>query len=90
VAAVISRRKGAIQSCYERELKKNPNIAGKVVVRFNIGTAGRVTSASVASSSLGAPAVGSCVVSRIKSWRFPKPEGGSVTVTKSFVFATAK
>lgn len=90
VSAVISRQKSAVQSCYERELKKNPNIGGKLVVQFTIGTAGRVTSASVVSDSVGSPAVGQCVVSRIQSWRFPKPDGGSVTVSKAFVFAASK
>ncbi|MEL6178623.1 MAG: AgmX/PglI C-terminal domain-containing protein [Myxococcota bacterium] len=87
VSAVINRRRGALVSCYERELKKNPNLKGKITVRFTIGTAGRVTSSSVASSSLSSSAVGSCVASRIRGWRFPKPEGGSVSVSKSFVFA---
>ena len=87
VASVINRRRGALIGCYERELKKNPTLKGKVVVRFTIGTAGRVTGAKVASSSLSSSAVGSCVVSRIKGWRFPKPDGGSVSVSKSFVFS---
>lgn len=90
VSAVISRQKSAVQSCYERELKKNPNIGGKLLVQFTIGTAGRVTSASVVSDSVGAPAVGQCVISRIQSWRFPKPDGGSVTVSKAFIFASSK
>ena len=87
VSAVINRRRGALVSCYERELKKNPNLKGKITVRFTIGTAGRVTSSSVANSTLSSAAVGSCVASRIRGWRFPKPEGGSVSVSKSFVFA---
>lgn len=90
VATVIRQRVGAVQSCYERELKKNPSLKGKLVVQFTIGTAGRVTSASVVSNGLNSAEVGSCVVSRIQSWRFPKPEGGSVTVSKSFVFDSAK
>lgn len=87
LSRVFRSRGSALRSCYERELKKNPKIGGKLVIQFTIGAAGRVTSASVASDSVGAPAVGSCVVSRVKSWKFPKPEGGSVSVSKSILFA---
>lgn len=66
LAAVFRARGGALRSCYERELKKNPSLGGKVVVRFTIGSAGRVTAASVSKHLSGSEAVGNCVVSRIK------------------------
>ncbi len=88
LAAVFRARGGALQSCYERELKKNPKIGGKLIVKFTIGTAGRVTAASIAKDSVGSSAVGKCVVSRIRGWKFPKPEGGSVSVSKSIVFSS--
>lgn len=86
VSAVFRSRAGALQSCYERELKKNPKLGGKLVVRFVIGQAGRVTSVSIG-GSVGSSAVNGCVASRVRGWKFPKPEGGSVTISKSIVFA---
>ncbi len=88
VSAVFKSRAGALQSCFERELKKNPKLGGKLVVRFVIGAAGRVTSVAV-SGSVGSDAVNGCVGSRIQGWKFPNPEGGSVTVSKSIVFSSA-
>ncbi|HVP59366.1 MAG TPA: AgmX/PglI C-terminal domain-containing protein, partial [Myxococcaceae bacterium] len=41
LARYIRDRLGAIRGCYERELKRNPSLKGKVVVRFNITPAGR-------------------------------------------------
>jgi TonB family protein len=87
LSRVFRSRAGALRSCYERQLKKNPKIGGKLVVQFKIGAAGRVTSARVAKDTVGAPAVGQCVLSRIRSWKFPKPEGGSVSVSKAILFS---
>lgn len=88
VSSVFRARAGALQSCYERELKKNPKLGGKLVIRIVIGAAGRVTSASVG-GSVGSSAVNNCVASRVRGWKFPKPEGGSVTVSKSIVFSAS-
>jgi TonB family protein len=90
LSAVFRARGSALQSCYERELKKNPSLSGKVVIRFTIGPAGRVTSASVLTHMPGSNAVGDCVASRVQGWKFPSPEGGSVTVSKSILFAADK
>lgn len=82
---VIQRYQGRIQRCYERQLKKDSSAGGKVVVSFEIGRAGRVTSASSATDTVGG-GVGSCVANVISGLRFPRPDGGSVMVNKSFVF----
>ncbi len=84
---VFRARGSALRSCYERELKKNPSLSGKVVIRFTIGTAGRVTGGSVAKHLSGSTAVGNCVIGRVKGWKFPKPQGGSVSVSKSILFS---
>ncbi len=89
VARVFRRRKGAIKYCYERALKTNPKIKGKVSVRFTIGSAGRITSIKVTSNTTGDPSVGSCIQAKIKSWRFPPAEGGKVTFTHTFVLSSS-
>ncbi|MCA9559589.1 MAG: TonB family protein [Myxococcales bacterium] len=87
IAKVVSRRKGAIKSCYEKQLKRNPKLAGKVKVQFTILQSGRVSNARVLEDTTGDPAVGKCIVSGMARWRFPKPDGGDVTVAFPFVFA---
>ena len=90
IAKVVKRRLKAVTSCYERELKKNPKLAGKVTVQFTIGTVGRVTSAKITVNSTGSSAVGNCIKQRISMWRFPRPQGGDVTVAYPFVFTASK
>ncbi len=86
VAKVVQARKRMVQDCYERELKRDPTLQGKVEIEFTIGEDGRVVDAKVASNRMGSAAVGECIVARLKSWRFPKPSGGSVTVNFPFIF----
>ncbi len=90
IAKVVRRRIQAVKSCYERELKKDPSLKGKVVVQFTIGELGRVTSSEIASTTMSSPAVGRCIEARIAGWRFPKPAGGSVTVSYPFVFTSSQ
>ncbi|MEZ4337592.1 MAG: AgmX/PglI C-terminal domain-containing protein [Sandaracinaceae bacterium] len=88
VTRQIRARIRAIQTCYERELRNNPTLAGRVLVRFTIQPTGTVSGATATENSTGSPAVASCVVSTISRFRFnPGPEGGSVTFAYPFVFA---
>ena len=85
VRRVVSRAIGGIKACYERELRRNPTLGGRVTVRFTIGGGGRVVSASASNNTI-TPSVGSCIVARIRSLRFPPPEGGNVTFSYPFFF----
>ncbi len=86
VASIIRGQIGGIRSCYERALRNNPTLSGRLEVTFTIGPAGRVTSAR-SSGLAAAPEVGSCVASRIRGLVFPQPEGGSVDFSFPFTFA---
>jgi len=87
IAQVVSRRKSAIKTCYEKQLRHNGKLAGKVKVQFTIEQSGRVSSANVVEDTVGDPLVGKCIANNILRWRFDRPEGGSVTVAFPFVFA---
>jgi TonB family protein len=87
IAKVVRRRKGAVKNCYERQLKRNPKLAGTVKIQFTIQQSGRIGQATVLQNTTGDSGLGTCIVSQIKRWRFRKPDGGSVTVAYPFVFA---
>jgi TonB family protein len=86
IARVVRRGQKAVQLCYERELKRDPGLSGKIEIEIEIGEDGRVSSATVASNRLGSDAVGDCIVGRVRRWRFPQPDNGSVFVTLPFIF----
>ena len=88
VVAMIKKRIGAIRACYERELKRNPTLAGKVTIEFTIQPQGNVTGVKVAANTTGDDSVGTCVKNAVGGFRFnPGPDGGSVTFSYPFVFA---
>jgi len=85
VSQTVQRRISAIKTCYERELKSNPELAGKVVVQFTIEESGRVGASKVVSDTTGEPRVGQCIAATIGRFKFPSPEGGAVTASYPFV-----
>ena len=88
VDKVIKRHLSAIRHCYQKELPRNPDLGGKVVIKFVIGTDGNVSSASTKASSLANPTVEACINQRFMTFDFPKPRGnGIVLVSYPFFFA---
>ncbi len=88
VDEVVRRHLNQIRYCYQRELTKAPDLMGKVVVRFVIARDGSVSTAETKSSSLGNPAVESCLNGRFMRFEFPRPAGGGmVIVSYPFIFA---
>jgi hypothetical protein len=78
---------GRFRGCYERGLAKNPNLEGRVAVRFVIGLDGTVTRSELAEADLPDPQVRACLVNAYTSLVFPRPEGGLVTVVYPIVFS---
>jgi hypothetical protein len=90
IDAVVKRNMSQIKYCYQRELAKSPSLAGKVTVKFTIAGDGSVSSAITKSSTLGSPAVESCINGRFLRMSFPEPMGnGLVIVSYPFLFSPA-
>jgi outer membrane biosynthesis protein TonB len=89
LARYVKARLKAIQSCYEKELKRNPHLKGKVVVRFSIMPSGRTGNIEIEENTLGNEAVGSCIRTVIRSWVFPFKPDDEVPVAYPFVFSPA-
>ena len=90
VAKEVRTRLGAIKACYERALKRNPNLSGKVVIHWTITQAGTVSGVDVEQDTLGDAEFASCIKSLVARWRFPAPSGGSVDVSFPFVFQSSQ
>jgi TonB family protein len=91
IRRIVRRHNAQIRSCYEKELTRAPALKGKIVVKFVVGGNGTVSQAAVGSSDMGSAVVEACVVSQVKTWAFPSPEGGgSVVVSYPFNFTTSQ
>lgn len=80
IQRVIRQHRREIRNCYEQELQKNKDLAGRVLVQFTISATGSVVSAVVKESSLKNAAVENCMSTRIRRWMFPEPKGGGIVI----------
>ncbi|MGQ0507463.1 MAG: AgmX/PglI C-terminal domain-containing protein [Myxococcaceae bacterium] len=85
----VKQRLKAIQNCYEKELKRNPSLKGKVVVRFSITPQGRASDVEIEENTVGNEAVSSCIRTVIRTWIFPFKPADDVAVAYPFVFSPA-
>jgi len=87
IQRTISKNLRSIQACYEKALKSNPSLYGKIVVSFTIGPKGTVTSAKIVSATIADYQMQADVLSVFRRMKFPKPPGGgSITVSYPFIF----
>lgn len=90
VARVIKRYWAQIKYCYEKELSKNPNLYGKIAVKFTISGNGSVSEAEIEQTEMNNAAVEDCIIRNIKRWLFPAPKGGGIVVVRyPFIFKSA-
>lgn len=87
IAQYIKSQLGQILYCYERQLSANPDLYGKVAIKFTIAGDGGVETQRIGDTSLKNPTVEGCILQRVAKWKFPAPEGGTkVLVTYPFLF----
>ena len=65
--------------------KKNPNVAGKVVLNITVMPSGRAK-VDIASNDTGENALANCVRAKSRQWKYPAPEGGDATFKVTFTF----
>ncbi|HVK67488.1 MAG TPA: AgmX/PglI C-terminal domain-containing protein, partial [Polyangium sp.] len=87
IQRIVRQNFGRFRFCYEKGLKSNPNLTGRVVARFVIGRNGSIVSVGNGGSDLPNAEVVNCVLSGFRGLSFPEPEGGVVTVTYPIQFS---
>lgn len=87
IQRIVRQNYGRFRMCYEQGLSRNPNLEGRVSVRFVIGRDGSVSNVSNGGSDIPDSGVVGCVVSAYYGLSFPQPEGGIVTVVYPIMFS---
>jgi hypothetical protein len=91
VQATIRRRTSALKVCYEKALRTQPNLKGKITYTISISTVGRVTSVEIEGDTLQDASVRSCTKAKIQGWRFPVAGAEEAAeVTFSVVYSGAE
>jgi|GEM_PF-1506328 len=80
IAPVVRAGLDALRRCYERGLKRDPGLIGKLVLSIRVAPDGHVARAELGEG--GGPRlpldVEGCLQGEARRWLFPKPTGGSV------------
>ena len=90
IQIVFDRYKAALYRIYNRELRNDPSLKGKMVLRLTIEPDGRVSACAVKSSDLASPALSTDVVERVLKFDFgPKAGVPAITIVYPIDFLPA-
>jgi protein TonB len=90
IERVFDANKGRIFTLYNRALRANPALQGKVVLRLTIAADGRVTHCEVVSSELNDPELEAALVQRVLQFQFEsRQDVEPITTTKPIDFFPA-
>jgi TonB family protein len=83
----VNRFKSRLVRVYETWLKKDPALAGKIVIKFTIMPDGSVSNGSVVNSTTGNGEFDQNILRYIARWSFPaSPGSGPIEVVYPFIF----
>ena len=89
IELVFDKNKGKIFALYNRALRADPTLEGKLVLRLTIAPTGEVTFCEIVSSELGDPELERKLVLSVKQFRFEARDVESITTTKPIDFFPA-
>jgi TonB family protein len=89
IELVFDRNKGAIYALYNRALRDNPELMGKLVLELTISPAGDVTDCRVISSELKDEELERKIVARVKLFKFEARDVETITARKTIEFFPA-
>ncbi len=83
---VLTDNMGRLQYIYEKHLKTNPDIGGKVEVEVTINADGSVGSVNILRAEIAVPALQQDILDTVRRWRYDVITSGSVKVVYPVVF----
>jgi protein TonB len=89
IELVFEKNKGAIFALYNRALRRDPSLQGKLVLEITIDPSGQVTACEILSSELNDLEMERKLIQRVKSFQFDAKDVSRVTTTKPIDFFPA-
>ena len=89
IELIFDKNKGRIFALYNRALRMDPTLQGKLVLRLTIAPTGEVTFCEIVSSELGDPELERKLVLAVKQFRFDAKNVEPITTTKPIDFFPA-
>jgi outer membrane biosynthesis protein TonB len=89
IQVVFDRNKSALYSIYQRALRNDPTLKGKVVLKITIAPSGAVVAASVVSSDLNDSELERKIAARVKLFDFGVKDVDEITINYPIDFLPA-
>lgn len=78
-----------VRGCYEAELARSPELAGRLVAQFVIDPAGAICHVESPDLLPAFAPVFTCIANDMRTWQFPPPMGGgALIINYPFVFSS--
>lgn len=78
--SALAQRAGAARACYERALRINSDLQGKVMLQVRVDGSGNVCAANIVQDDIHSSEVTSCLTRSFRSAKVPPATGGCVDV----------
>jgi len=85
ILRVIRQHIGGFQYTYQKYLRDNPGLGGKISLKFTIAPSGDIIAISVVASNTGNGGLDDEIKDKARRMKFDQIEKGNVTVTYAFV-----
>jgi outer membrane biosynthesis protein TonB len=89
IQIVFDRYKASLYRLYNRELRKDPTLQGKMILRLTIEPDGTVSFCQLHSTDMNAPDLSAQVVDRVKTFNFGAKEVPAITIIYPIDFLPA-
>lgn len=87
IRRVVAQHRGGLRQCYEAELRRASGLRTRVQLRWLIRADGSVRAVDIVDAAPRWPALETCLVAEIETWRFPETrDGATVEVNYPIVF----
>jgi TonB family protein len=90
INAVVLSHKTSINMSYEKYLKADPGLAGKITIRLTIAASGDVSAAVVVENTTGNHDLEDDIVRKMRMWKFEAIPEGDATVTLPLLFSQSQ
>lgn len=88
IRSTVRRHANDVRACYNRALRRDPTVEGRVTVQFVIDPDGKVPAAAMHDTEIDDPLMVNCITRAVRRWTFPvSPDSGTSLVRYPWVFS---
>ena len=90
VEKVIHSNQFDLQLCYELALRRNQSLSGAMDVKWRLDSRGEISDLEIGGTTIHDRQMETCLLRKIASWKFPRPNRASVEINRHLSFSPAK